>query len=645
MMNLQEAQKELIARRLRFDLIGTGLLCIGALWLWLSPTQALIGHLIQFVAALVVAFGILKRGLRDIFRSKPHQYSDQIVAIAVLASCVYGDFVTATLVPLALDLGRLFEERTSLGIHSAIDKIHSLQVDMVTKYHNEQEMVIHIDQVQIGDVLLIKATEYIPVDGVVIFGQSKVNQAVLTGESKPVSVDIGHDVFAGTQNLQGVLRIQVVKIGSESALGRIVTLLIQAQETQIPLLQKIESWLGVYFPIALSLSATVLFLTEDFERAIAVLVVAFPSSLAIAGSATMISAFSKAASLSIFVKDARVFQLLNQMDTVVLDKTGTLTDGAYQISEIRLQKSPTLINMAPIDMADSDTEDIAQIAYCCAQYSNHPIAQAIRRTYANKVWTLPLKDVLHQAQEIPGNGVIVESDLGTYRMGRLEWLEKMGINAVEQPEAIAASSGTWIAKDFELLGQIALEDHIRPQSKDLIASLHDWVGEDIWMLTGDQESQAQRVAQEVGIVNIKSQAFPEDKLQFVQSFKAQGHIVVMMGDGINDALALQEADVGIAIGASIHQAAMGGADVALCSTDVSKMQELLQLARAVEQKILQNVALGIGGAVLMLYLASSGQVSPLMAAILHNIGALLVIANSSLLWVQMDEKSVTEPKN
>lgn len=606
-----------MARRLLLDLLGAGLLGIATLWLWWAPDQSQIGHLLQALGAAVVALGLVWNGLKDAFSGQDSRPSDQLVALAVLAACAYGDFVTATLVPLALDIGRLFEERTALGVNSAIDKIRSLQVHRALKVDGDtqQEAWVNVSDLVLGDVVCVRAGERIPVDGVVLKGASKIDAAIMTGESKLQTITAGSEVFAGTQNMQGELFIEVTGLGAESALGRIVQLMEEAEHSKPIVLQRLEEWLRVYVPVVIALAGTVLFFTEDLDRAIAVLIVSFPSSLAIAGSATMISAFSKAASLSLFVKDATVFQTLRSVGTIVFDKTGTLTEGKQRVLQVFPQPNV-------------EEHMLTQSAVQCARHSNHPVSQAIVRSFS----TEGLPDLDDGAVlEFPGLGIQVELEeddaLTTVRLGRLSWLQECGVHIPNNAEL-----GTWVARDTECLGRLTFADGIRSSAMSMLKDVRRAGISTQVLLTGDASEEAQRVSTELDIQHVVAGALPEEKWQLVQSLKGDGHTVCVVGDGINDALALQEADVGIAIGASINQAAMGGADVALVSDDLMAIPQLIQLSDAVHRKIVQNIWIGFGVAAALFAVASQGQVTALQAAVVHNVGALLVIVNSSLLW-------------
>ena len=608
-----------MVRRLLLDLLGAGLLGIATIWLWWAPEQTQIGYLLQAMGALVVALGLVFNGFRDLFSGNNTRPSDQLLAIAVLAACAYGDFVTATLVPLALDVGRLFEERTALGVNSAIDKIKALQVNraLLVDSTNGTENWVEISSLKVGQTVVVRAGELIPVDGVVVKGTSKINAAVMTGESKLQRVEVGAEIFAGTENVQGELFIEITQLGKESALGRIVELMEEAQKTKPLVLQRLEQWLGVYVPVVIALAGTVLYWTEDLDRAIAVLIVSFPSSLAIAGSATMVSAFSKAASLSLFVKNATVFQTLREVGTLVVDKTGTLTKGQQKIESV--------------ECIEGSTEpDVFKASMLCARHSNPPVSQAIVRSLSSNTEGEP--EEVRNVLEVPGKGVQVEVDGTVFRLGRQSWLQECGVVSTQEP--FEGLDGTWVAQDSEYLGRIVLADSIRESAQEMLHSILEMGIETQVMLTGDGTTEANRVAAELNIEHVVSNALPEEKWQLVKQLRSDGHVVCVDGDGINDALALQDADVGIAIGASINQAAMGGADVALISDDLKAITELFKLSDAVYRKILQNIWIGFVFAGVLFAMVSQGQVTALQAAIVHNVGALLVIANSSLLWRQ-----------
>ena len=614
---LSTEKKREIAHRLRIDLIGAGLLLVGAIWI--SWADAQIGYIIQAIAAMVVGFSVLYRGIPSIFSRTTDSYSVQIVSIAVLAAFAYGDFVTATLVPFALDLGRLFEERTALGVKQAISALQALQVQQVRLWkedpitHMGSEERVSIEHIQVGAVLVVGVGEAIPTDGVVCFGESRVDQSAMTGEVKAQKVEEGSTVYAGGINLQGVIRIRVSAIKEQSALGIIISIL-ESEKNTPKIVADIDLWLGRYFPFALSLSATVLFFTEDIRKAIAVLVVSYPSSLAIAGSATMISAFSKAASMGILVKNTSVFQQLQHTDVLVLDKTGTVTKGAESVQHVHV-------------LGDRTEIDVWSIAGTCAQYSSHPISK-IMTAYCLEQ-KIPLLNIeVERVEEIAGNGMVVYGKQGVYRLGRRQWLEAEGVGIATDLQ------GTGIAHNENILGFIEIADEIKAEAPMVLEQVRELGIETVCLLTGDGQQEAQRIATLLGIEYVQSQQLPQDKLQKVSTLQEQGYTVCMLGDGINDALALQQAHVGVAMGNAIHQVVAGGADVAILSDNIALFPKLVALADSVMRNIWQNIAIGCAFALLLLYVAIFRELSPIVAALLHNLGMVLVVINASMIWVR-----------
>ena len=617
---LSGAEKKRISRRLGIDLLGAGILCVGLAWNWLLPTQSTIGFLLQAIGAVLVAGNIVFSGIRSLMKPQATNYSDQLVAIAVVAAFSIGDFVTATLVPLALDLGRLFEERTAFGIQRTIENIRSLQTETATKLIDGIEHEVSISSLAKDDIVMIRAGEKIPADGTIILGRSQVDQSAMTGESKPEKVGVGDSIFAGSVNLQGVLNVQVTQLGQRSALGRIIRLLEEAEQAKLPILNQLENWLAHYMPLALALSATVLFFTEDISRAIAILVVSFPASLAIAGPATMVSAFSKASSFSLFIQKGTFFQTVEQIDTVVFDKTGTLTHGQQNLTQIH-------------NLSSLEERQLIALAAQVAQASKHPVSRSIlQKAQRIDIEVEPIVEAIEKAGRGVAAKTAAQGEEGSLLLGRLSWLKEQG---VQVPEPLSAEAKTWLARGSTLLAGFSFQDQARDSAVSVIEFLKSQ-GKEIWILTGDQQAEAQRIALELGVDNYQAEVLPEEKWERITALKRQGKQVLMIGDGINDALALQEADIGIAFGASLTQAVAGGADAALLSQNLGALRDLFALSKAVWRTIVINIGIAFVFAVTMLILAGMGEISALTAAVVHNLGAILVIVNSSLLLVNPD---------
>jgi Zn2+/Cd2+-exporting ATPase len=610
---LTREERQEISWRLAIDLGGAGLLAVGLGIAWLDSDQAQTGALFQAAAALLVAGGSLGRGLQGLFRREPVHVVDQVVSIAVIAAACAGDFLTATLVPLILDVGRLFEERSALGAHAAIDQIRGLQARVAVRLVETDEEEVPTSSLEPGDVVVVRPGEVVPADGVVLLGRSVIDQAPITGESANVEVGPASSVFEGARNISGLLQIEVESTGHETALGKVVELLRRAEAASMPGIPALERGLATYLPVALSLAAAVLFVTEDVSRSIAVLIVSAPSALVLAGPAAMVAAMSRAAGENAIVKSGLFFDRLSRVDTLALDKTGTLTQGQQLVSELH--------------PADGTMEEfLLYAAALCGQGSLHPVSKAIVAEARARQLGIPS---VTEAQELPGQGVFAEYEGVVYRIGRRDWLVEHGVDF--STESLRGEMGVWVSRGQTLLGFIRLHDPLREQASAILGELRELGIERMILLSGDRESEVARVAGELGIESFHAELLPERKAELISAEQDAGHVVLMVGDGINDALALQRADVGIAIGARLSEAALGGADAALMGPELERVPMLVELADQTRSTVVQNALLGICFSLAMFGLAALGVVSPLEGAVLHNFGALLVVANSARL--------------
>ncbi len=609
---LTPEEQRSIAMQLGPLLLGAGLLGLGSLYAAFYPDQADMASLIQAVAALVVATPILRRGLRGFLSPVPADLTEQLVSLAVLASMAVGEFVTAGLVPLFLELGHLFEERSSRGALAAIDGIRKLSSQRATRIADGEEEEIEPEELRQGDEVIVRPGQVIPVDGEVLSGFSSVDQAPITGESLYEDVQPGSGVFSGTVNLGGVLRIRAQGVGGQSVLGRVVQTLRKVEQSKTPALRLIERYAGVYLPVVLSVAGVTLFVTGELGRAIAVLIVSCPCALVLAGPAAMIVAMTTSTRRSILIKSASFLETVAEVDTLILDKTGTVTSGSLSVD-------------ATIPSNGYSSEDVLRAAASCAHGSLHPVSRAV----VQHMDELGLEyDPARASEEIPGMGVRVSADVPCY-LGRRQWLVDEGIVVPEQ--APSSGPGAWVARGREVLGYLSLSDRPRAEARAALEQTRQLGMRRLVLLTGDREEVARDVAQELGFDAYVAEVLPEQKLEVVREEQAAGHKVMMVGDGVNDALALSGSDVGVAVGARVNEVALGGADVALLSEDLDRLPLMMRLAEKTRSTVVQNALIGTLFSVGMVTLASLGVITPLTGAILHNAGALFVIANSSRL--------------
>jgi Cd2+/Zn2+-exporting ATPase len=607
---LSAEERRRIGTRLGATLVGAALLALGTAVIRLSPSQWQIGELIRACAAVVVGTPILVSGVRGVIAGETRGATDQLVAIAVLAAAASGDFVTATLVPLLLEVGRLFEERSSLGARAAIDGIRALAARQATRWRSGVEERVDPASLVPGDEILVRPGERIPVDGTVLAGMAAVDQSAVTGESRHEDVGPGSPVFAATVALDGMLRVQVRGTGGDTVLGRVVSLLAEVERTTVPVLRAFERRAGVWLPLVLTLAATTLFLTEDLSRAIAVLVVATPTALVVAGPAAMVAAMTAATRLRILIKSTDFLERVSEVDTLILDKTGTVTVGAPGLSEL-------------LPAEGVSARRLLSVAAACGFGSLHPISRAVvTEARAQGVTVAPAEEI----QERPGLGVIARIEGRQAALGRRALLAELGVDPGEGSDEDAA--GVWVALGGRCLGRLVFRDRPRAEARAALEEMRGLGIDRLVLLTGDKAAIAHEIGSALGMDEIVAEVLPAQKLEVVRAEQAAGRTVMMVGDGVNDALALAGADVGVAIGAEVNEVALGGADVALLGAELGRLPKLVRLADVTRHVIGRNVGLALGFASVLIALAATGVLDPLTGALAQSLAVVAVVVNS-----------------
>jgi len=623
-VELDEDEQREQALSLLSVFVGGGLLAVGWAWGFFFPDQFTIGAMVQLLAVVIVSWPIFMQAAEGFASKDPGSYTEQLVALAILAAVVIGDFITAGMVPLLMEVGHLLEERSVMGARAAIEGIQKLQARRATLLEEGTERSVDPEDLQIGDLIVIRPGETIPADGVVVQGYSSVDQAYITGESMHEDVGPGSPVFAGTINLDGLIRATVKGVGDETALGRVIALLQEAEDTKAPITRLLERYAAAYLPIVLAIAAIVLFTTGDVERAIAVLVVACPCALVLSGPVAMVAALAVASRWGILIKGSSFLERVSEVDTVVLDKTGTVTLG-------------TLSVLALNTVDGVDEAELLEAAGSCGHGSLHPVSRAaVAAARAAGIEPTPPDTLREEA----GQGVEAETDNGTLRMGRASWLADAGLKV--DPQTAATSIAVYVARDGVLLGWLELADTPRPEAAQTLEGLRALGAKRLVLLTGDREHVAAEVAEELGFDAYEAEVLPERKAELVAEEQAAGRRVMMVGDGVNDALALHSADVGVAVGAVINEVALGGADIALMGNNLIRLPQMVDLANRTRQAINLNVFVGGGFSILMLTAAAAGLINPMVGALLHNGGAIFVVMNSARLLVETDQEDDAE---
>jgi Cd2+/Zn2+-exporting ATPase/Cu+-exporting ATPase len=608
---LTPGERRRIARRLGGVLVAGALLAVGVIHRHLVPEQAEIAALLLAAGGLVAVAPVVRAGVAGFVARDPGSTVDQLVGLAVLAAMATGDFETAILVPLVMAIGHFFEERSVLGARAAIEGLKTLRPTTAARLGARGEEAVAVERLQAGEHIVVRPGEAFPADGRVARGTSAVDQSTMTGESIAEEVSRGSRVFAGTLNLSGVLEVEVTDLGEATALGRIVELLRAAEQAKAPIVLRIEQYAQYYLPAVLLGAAAVLALGQDLSRAIAILVVSCPCALVLASPSAMTAALAAAARLGILIKSPRFLDGLGRIDTLILDKTGTVTAGQLAVLAVR-----------PLGGLGSD--EVLAAAAACAVGSRHPVSRAVLAS-AGAV-EVGEADAI---EEVPGRGMTAQRNGTVVRLGSAAWLRESGLEL--PPEPPHTGPVVWVARDRQVLGCLLLADRPRPGSREAIEAMRGLGVVRTVLVTGDRPDVAEPVARDLGVDECLAGCLPEAKLAVVERERADGRRVMVVGDGVNDGLALDRADVGVAMGAIGSDVAVQSADVALMGTDLGRLPQMVRLARQTSAIVNQNVLLAIGMSLGVITLAGLGLISPVAGAVVQNAGTFAVVVNSARL--------------
>jgi Cd2+/Zn2+-exporting ATPase len=526
-------------------------------------------------------------------------------------------------------LSQLVETRTALGARASIESLIKLTPTKANLFDADgTEHEVDVSNLKAGDCIRVRPGDNVSADGEVTGGLSSVNEATITGESLPVDKVPGMYVFAGTNNLTGVLDIRVTKAGKDTTLGRVQSLIMQAEQTKIPIMRIIDHYVKWYVPTILMIAGIVLFFTRNVNQAITILVISCPCSLILATPTAMIAAISAAARLGVLVKNIADLEVAGKMTAMVFDKTGTLTTGRLYVTKL-----------TPAEGVDP--AQLLATAAAAEQMSKHPAARALQEVAKEANITLPRSE---NFQETPGKGVTAAIAWARIIVGRDTFLKENGIitTGVSDPSLHEEQgfSTLYVAKDSKCIGWIGLQDKTRPEAQQAVKELMDIGIKRVIMLTGDRSEVASRVAAELGCTDFKANCLPQDKLAIVEQIKREGHTVVVVGDGINDAPALAAGDLGIAMGAAGSDVAINSASIALMSDDLRRLPFLVRISRKTRRIINENLAFGV--LFLVLGISLSKFLPPSFAALLHFVSSLVVVFNSARL-VRYGEEMDHEP--
>ena len=584
-----------------------------------------------FIGAVILGYPIVVTAIKDL--RVGHLSINELVAIAVLAAFASANYKVAGVVAFFMLIGEIIETRTAEGARASIESLIKLtptKARRIKKDGSEEEVAA--SELTIGDVIRIRPGDNIAADGLIVSGQGSFNQATITGESLPVDKKSGDEVFAGTQNLTGVLEIKVSRAGEDTTLGRVRELILAAEKTKLPIMKIVDQYMGFYTPLVLVIGALVWAFTHDLNRVIGFLVISCPCAFILATPTAMVAALSAAARLGILIKNVADIEAAAKINTFVFDKTGTLTTGQLAVSRL-----------API--GETKPAELLRCAASAEKYSNHPTARALAQIAGEA--GVPLAEPQNFA-ETAGRGVKAEVGGAKVLVGRAQWLKENGVTEDFVKSVDLKETEGWslifVARDGKCIGWVGLQDQTRAEAKESLAELKEAGVRRIAMVSGDRQAVATRVAAEIGCEEAKGECLPQNKVEFVRAVKAKGYRVAVVGDGVNDAPALAAGDIGIAMGAAGSEVAIHSATIALMNNDLRRLPFLVKLSRSTRAVINQNFMFGVLFIIVGWTVTVSGYIGPIAASILHVVGSLIVVFNSARLVRKGEELEHFHPE-
>ncbi|NWB90361.1 heavy metal translocating P-type ATPase [Pseudomonas agarici] len=611
---LSGAEQRSAARQLVLAMLALGLLGLGLVWRWLAPEQTGVSQLLLGFASILVAVPVMRSAWYSLRYPSLHGITDQLIALAMLGAWATGDLLTAALLPIIMIFGHVLEERSVIGSQEAIGALGRL-----TRSHarcvQADGSVLEVDNATLkaGDQVEVRAGDRVPADGVVLSGQASLDTAPITGESVPLEACAGVLVFGGAINLDGLLRIEVTRTGDESTLGKVIALMQSAERAKPPITRLLERYAGSYMVLVLMIAAVTWFVTHNAQAMLAVLVAACPCALVLSAPATAVAGIAVAARHGILIRSSAFLEELADLTSLVVDKTGTLTHGTLRLHSLQTE----VVDQAPL----------LSLAASLGSASSHPVSRALAGLVVPTQW-IELSEV-HERQ---GLGVVARTAQGQAALGRPELFKQLAIATPAVPEHDGPIAG--LALNGEFLAWLLLADSVKPEARQALAELRELgLGRQL-LLTGDRQSVADSLAREVGISDIEAQALPEDKLTRVLGEIGSGFRPMVVGDGINDSLALKAGVVGVAMGAGGADIALASADVVLIGSDLRRLGTCVRLSRQCRRTLQANVVIGLGWTLAIVAAAAFGWLGAagaMIAALLHNLSTLLVLGNAGRL--------------
>jgi Cd2+/Zn2+-exporting ATPase len=587
----------------------------------LTPSFA--GNCFSLISVTINGVPIVWGAAKGLIRRKVNV--DELVSLAIIASLIQGEFIAAAVVSFVMTIGGLIEQVTSESARKAIKSLIRISPQTATVLMDAGEKTVAIENVSVGDQILIRPGERIPVDACIVSGVSAVDESAMTGESLPVEKQPGDTILAGTLNQNGVLKARTTKVGKDTTLGKVIKLVTEAELHRPEAIRLIDRYATWFTPTILTFSAVAWIFSGDISRAVAVLIVGCPCALILAAPTATVAALGRSAKAGILVKGGQYLEKAAAIKAVLFDKTGTLTMGEPRVEEIAGTEG-------------IDTDEVLSYAASAEQHSTHPLARAIL-TAAHSA-NVTVREADNSFHEI-GLGVSAKVDGALVEVGSVS----ANKNRTAFPKHLQAYIDTAVSRgvtpllvyrDGTPVGVLNVTDQVRPIAATTVEQFNQLGIEEMAILSGDHDKAVRRVADAVGISVAYSNLKPQDKVDVIDKYRSQGLSVMFVGDGINDAPALAFSQVGVAMGVAGTDVALETAHIALTHDDISKLPWLIRLSRRMLSIIKLNIVFGLGFNAIAVLASGMGWLTPIMAAIVHNVGSVLVVIASASLAIFPD---------
>ena len=596
---------------------------ISSICLFMSLIQSvdeLLHFNLSWVAIILCGLPIIKEAATCLYEEFDIK-ADVLVSLALIASVIIGEIFAAGEISVIMTIGALLEDLTVQKAKSGIENLVKLTPKQARIIRDNKEIMINADDIEIGDIVRVIAGETIPVDGVIIKGQGSIDESIMNGESLPVDKYVGDDVLSGTINQYSTFDIKATKTSQDSSLKRMIKLVKEADSKKAPIVSLTDKWATWIVVIALVSSIGTYLVTHQILRSVTILVVFCPCALILATPTAIMAGIGNASKYGMLIKGGDVVERLSKIKNIAFDKTGTLTYGKLSVVEYK--------SFNP----EYDDETFLKILASVEAYSEHPLGKAITSYYKeNNEELLDIQNFIVN----PGKGITANLGEKSILVGNLKLIKDVDINLnkdiINISEEFTKKGCTviYLSIDNKLIGYVALSDILREEAKEVISYIKSQKINPI-MLTGDNKNSAQNIASIVGIDDIHPSLLPEDKMNIIKNLEDSKSPTCMIGDGVNDALALKYSSVGISMGSIGSDIAIEASDIALASDDIKNIPYLLYLSKKTMKTIKLNITFSLALNFLAIILAITGILNPVVSALVHNLGSVFVILNSAKL--------------